>query len=67
MLARRAIDGSEMNPRLWLDLGRVLWRCNRLDEAEEALRRVCGCHPGSKVTEEHQNLLSEFQGALAAS
>ena len=35
--------------------------------AEEALRRVCGCHPGSKVTEEHQNLLSEFQGALAAS
>lgn len=39
-LARRAIDGSERNARLWLDLGRVLWRCDRLDEAEEALRRA---------------------------
>lgn len=39
-LARRAIAGGEGNARLWLDLGRILWRCGRGDEAEEAFRRA---------------------------
>lgn len=44
-LARRAIDGSEMNPRLWLDLGRILLRCAARDDAEEALRRAIAIAP----------------------
>ncbi|HEX5052149.1 MAG TPA: tetratricopeptide repeat protein, partial [Planctomycetota bacterium] len=44
-LARRAIDGSEMNPRLWLDLGRILYRCGQPDDAEEALRRALALAP----------------------
>lgn len=44
-LARRAIDGSEMNPRLWLDVGRILYRCGHVDESEEALRRAIAIAP----------------------
>jgi hypothetical protein len=44
-LARRAVEGGEMNPRLWLDLGRILRRCDRPDDAEEALRQAIALAP----------------------
>lgn len=44
-IARRAILGGEMNPRLWLDLGSILRRCDRIDDAEEALRQAIALAP----------------------
>jgi hypothetical protein len=36
--SRQAIGLGRVNPRLWLDHGRVMRACGRLDEANEALR-----------------------------
>src|SRR5262245_56101401 len=44
-LARRAIEGSEVNARLWCDLGRILWQCKSTDDAEAALRRAIALAP----------------------
>ena len=44
-LARAAIVGSEVNPRLWLDLGGILRRCGSVADAEEALRRAIAIAP----------------------
>lgn len=44
-LARRAIEGGEMNARLWFDLGRILWQCHKAEDAEAALRRAIALAP----------------------
>jgi len=44
-LARRAIEGGEMNARLWCDLGRILWQCRKEEDAEAALRRAIALAP----------------------
>ena len=44
-LSRRAIELGQVNPRLWLDHGRVLVLCDELDEAGEALRRAIALAP----------------------
>jgi hypothetical protein len=44
-IARRATLGSEMNARMWCDLGRILWQCRSADDAEAALRRAIALAP----------------------
>jgi hypothetical protein len=44
-LSRRAIDGGRVNPRLWLDHGRILEACGRSDEAGEAVRQAITLAP----------------------
>lgn len=44
-LSHRAIDLGKVNPRLWLDHGRVLLRCGVPEEAGEAVRRAIALAP----------------------
>ena len=44
-LSRRAIDEGRVNPRLWLDHGRILEACGRSDEAGEAVRQAIALAP----------------------
>ncbi len=42
---RRAVDAGPMNPRLWLDHGRILLQCEERDEAEAAFRQAIALAP----------------------
>ena len=43
--SRRAVDAGHVNPRLWLDHGRILARCQLADEAGEAFRQAIALAP----------------------
>ena len=44
-LSRRAIYAGRVNPRLWLDHGRILAVCGHADEADEAVRQAIALAP----------------------
>lgn len=44
-LARRALDAGRVNPRVWLEHGRVLWWCGLAQEAVQSVRRAVEIAP----------------------